>query len=267
MLLPFRWSLGLLLSILLSLPLATHAQTEGPYYLSLKRELLYGGLATGSVVFGNALRARTPDIVLGDLHLGNIPAFDRVSTRLSSESARAASDYTVLLSGGLPAALLLAGKKTRKDALQLGILFAETLTLNSGLTEIIKSTALRPRPYVFDEDLPPSTVIRSNDRAAFLSGHTSMSAAGGFFFARVFSDYHPDSKFKPYAWALGAGLPAITGYLRIRAGQHYPSDVLTGYALGAAIGYLVPTLHKRLPVTRRLTLVPAGTGLYCSYRF
>ncbi len=257
------------LSLLLgAIPLVGQAPSrgEGPYYFSLKRDLLYGGAAVGSVAFGSLLRSRTPDIVLADLRLGNVPAFDRVATEFSSESARTYSDYALYASAGLPA-LLLAGAQTRRDIGKISLLFAETMLLNQGMTDIVKSTAKRPRPYVFDEDLDPATVVRGNDRAAFLSGHTSTSAAGGFFFARVFSDYYPDSRFKPIVWVLGAGLPAFTGYLRIRAGRHYPSDVLAGYTLGALIGYAVPALHRKPLAGRRMTLAPAGGGLYFSYTF
>ncbi|CAH1002554.1 hypothetical protein LEM8419_03428 [Neolewinella maritima] len=260
-----RAPLVTLLVLLLTSATAT-AQQGSPYYLSLKRDLLYGGVATGSVVLGDVLRSRTPDIVLADLRLGTIPGFDRAATRFSSERARKGSDYALYASAGLPI-LLIAGDRTRRDAGKLAILFAETMALNQGLTNIVKSVALRPRPYVFDENLAPTTVIRSNDWAAFLSGHTSVSAAGGFFFARAFADYYPDSKLKPYAWALGAGLPALTGYLRIRAGQHYPSDVVAGYALGAVVGYLVPALHRKPIANQKITLAPAGSGIYLSYRF
>ncbi|MCP9235912.1 phosphatase PAP2 family protein [Lewinella sp. JB7] len=242
------------------------AQANGPYYLSLKRDLVYGTAAAGSVALGSLLRSRTPDIVLSDLELGSIPSFDRIATEFSSAAARNLSDYGLYASAALPG-LLLLGPETRRDAPKIGLLFAQTMLLNQGLTDIVKSSAKRPRPYVFDENLDPATVIRGNDRAAFLSGHTSTSAAAGFFFARVFSDYYPDSRLKPFAWILGAGFPALTGYLRIRAGQHYPSDVLAGYTLGALIGYAVPALHRKPPGRRRMSLVPAGSSLYLSYRF
>ncbi len=263
----FAWITSLLV-LLGSVPLMGQSPTkrEGPYYLSLKREVLYGGTAAGSVAFGGLLRSRTPDIVLADLRLGNVPAFDRVATEFSSESARTTSNATLYASTALPA-LFLAGAETRRDIGKISLLFAETMLLSQGLTDIIKSTAKRPRPYVFDENLHPSTIIRSNDRAAFLSGHTSTSAAAGFFFARVFSDYYPDSRLKPYAWVLGASLPALTGYLRIRAGQHYPSDVLAGYGLGALIGYLVPALHRKEIGNRRLSVAPSGGGMFLAYRF
>ncbi len=173
--------------LLLLVTASVTAQQRGPYYLSLQRDVSYGGAAAGSVILGEVLRSRTPDMVLSDLRLGEIPDFDRVATRNSSESARTASDNALYASAALPL-LLMAGRESRRDAGRLTLLFAETMALNQGLTNITKSTAKRPRPYVFDEDLDPATIIRSNDRASFLSGHTSTSAAAGFFFARAFAD-------------------------------------------------------------------------------
>ena len=37
---------------------------------------------------------------------------------------------------------------------------------------------------------------------------------------------------------------ATTGYLRYAAGRHYPTDILVGAAMGAFVGYLVPSLHE-----------------------
>ncbi|PHI21321.1 hypothetical protein CEQ90_02670 [Lewinellaceae bacterium SD302] len=242
------------------------AQNSGPYHLSLKREILYAGGGVGLYLFGNNLRDRTPDIVLSDLELPNIPRFDRIATNYSSGSARKASDITKDFATALPLTLLI-GRNSRKDAGKIAILFGEVLLINQGLTEIVKASALRPRPYVFAEDLPSTTVLSGNDRAAFLSGHTSGTAAASFFFAKTFSDYYPDSRLKPYVWGTAIALPVLTGYFRVRAGQHYPSDVVAGYALGAAVGYLVPALHKRPTNKRRFTLSPGGEGIYMSYTF
>lgn len=167
---------------------------------------------------------------------------------------------------GLSAALL-AGKESRRDFVKIGILFAETMAINAGLTNISKSIFQRPRPYVFAKNWDPIRILSSNDRAAFVSGHTSGSAAGAFFFARVFSDYYPHSKLKPYVWGLAFGMPALTGYLRIRAGKHYPTDVMAGYLLGGSIGYFLPKLHKKSAKESGLRIVPTGSGVYLSYRW
>jgi hypothetical protein len=35
------------------------------------------------------------------------------------------------------------------------------------------------------------------------------------------------------------------GHAGVRAGKHYPPDVIAGSVAGFAIGHLVPTLHKK----------------------
>lgn len=242
------------------------AQNEGPYYLSLKRELLYGGAGAGLTLTGKVLRTRTPDINLADLRLPNVSRFDRIATTFSSGAAAKTSDYTQYVGKMLPL-VLLGGLKTRQDIGKIALLYGEVMLINLGLTDIIKSVALRPRPYVFAEDIDPATVLSRSDRASFLSGHTSGTAAGTFFFAKVFSDYYPGSKLKPYVWATAVALPVLTGYLRVRGGRHYPTDVIAGYALGATVGYLVPALHKKPVNERRFTLTPGGEGVYLSYQF
>jgi len=163
--------------------------------------------------------------------------------------------------------LLLFGRETRRDAPKLAILYTETILLTSGVTNLIKASVGRARPYVYAPDWEPGRELTSGDRAAFVSGHTSLAAAGSFFFATVFKDYYPDSKLKPYVWGAAVTIPAVTGYLRVRAAKHFPSDVLAGYALGAGIGYLVPTLHKKNVLPEGMTIAPGGGGVYLDYWF
>ena len=106
----------------------------------------------------------------------------------------------------------------------------------------------RSRPFVYNEDFSLSKKQTVGARHAFFSGHTSLTAASCFFTARVFSDYFPDSKYKPLVWAGAILVPATVGYLRVAAGKHFPTDVITGYAIGATIGMLIPHLHKKIKI-------------------
>lgn len=38
-------------------------------------------------------------------------------------------------------------------------------------------------------------------------------------------------------------MPAVVAYFRIRAGKHFLTDNLVGYAVGATVGMVVPRLH------------------------
>ncbi|PTM10761.1 MAG: hypothetical protein DA408_15305 [Bacteroidetes bacterium] len=256
----------LLLTTLLTVVTALSGQTNAPYHFSLKRDLLYTGGGVGLSLVGYALHQNVPNISRSDLALRTPPRFDRFAIDLFSEKAAQASDGALFVSLGLPA-LLVFSQDTRSDWAQLGLLYGEVLLFNQGFTDIIKSTVKRPRPYVLSPDFPVDQPIESNDRAAFLSGHTSVSAASCFFMARVFADYHPQSRLRPYVWGLAAGLPALTGYLRVKAGRHYLSDVVAGYALGAALGYFVPALHRRSLRVKGLQVAVGQGSAYLCYRF
>lgn len=261
----------LLFSLSFSTVLPAQSAPSGPYHLSLKRELLFGG--TGALALGlgthlqNQLDADQP--LLSELSLTSyedVNAFDRLGTQIGSERARLWSDLTRDAGIGI-GSLLLFGRETRHDAGKLAILYTEAMLLASGLTNLTKTSFRRSRPYVFAPDWDPDRPLASGDRASLVSGHTSLSAAGSFFFATVFSDYYPESKLKRYVWGAAVTIPALTGYLRVSAAKHFPTDVIAGYALGAGIGYLVPTLHKKGILPKGMTITPAGGGVYLSYRF
>ena len=69
---------------------------------------------------------------------------------------------------------------------------------------------------------------------------------------------HSKKKFIFYGLALIP--PAFTGFYRYKGMKHFPTDVITGIAVGAATGILVPHLHKRRD-HKNLTLIPV-TGRY-----
>jgi membrane-associated phospholipid phosphatase len=112
---------------------------------------------------------------------------------------------------------------------------------------------------------------KDNDaQRAFYAGHTAATAAATFYTAKVFSDFNPDSKARIWVWGLAAAIPASVGYLRYKAGMHFLSDNLLGYALGAGAGILIPEWHK-VSKLKNMSFVPlVGTdykGIAYTYTF
>ncbi len=240
--------LSLFFPVFLVLALAAGpGHTQSPYYLRLGKEAALIGVGGTALVSGILLKDQTTLFSPGELERldpAHVNAFDRGAVYNTSRAAREASDYFLDGSHLLPL-LLLAGRGTRHDFGSIAFLWGETLLVNGGLTLASKYAFRRPRPYVYNLETEARHKQTTNAKTAFFSGHTSMTAANTFFAARVFSDYYPDSKWKPVVWAAAAAVPAVTGYLRVRAGRHYPSDVIAGYAAGALAGYFIPHLHKR----------------------
>lgn len=247
----FRQTIFLLL--LLAFSTSIFGQTlpdysvTSPYELNWKKEAAIGvtGLAmltTGTILRGNS-KIFTPDELI-TLDPQDINAFDRIATTYSNVQAHEASNYLWYGSHALQFSFL-AHKDTRKNFGQISAMYAEVVVVNGGATLLSKYVFSRPRPYVFDSLTTDELKMRPVAKASFVSGHTSMTAANTFFIAGIFSEYFPESKWKPVVWGGAILIPAVTGYLRVRGGRHYPTDTIAGYALGATIGYFIPKLHKK----------------------
>lgn len=147
--------------------------------------------------------------------------------------------------------LLLADRKVRGEIKYIAPMWLETFALTYALTGMTKELVRRTRPYVYYDDVPMDKKIQKDARASFFSGHTSMTASSAFFTAKVFADMNPNSKWKPLVWTGAAILPAGVGFLRYSGGKHFWTDIITGYLVGAAVGILVPHLHRNRDVPQQ----------------
>lgn len=123
---------------------------------------------------------------------------------------------------------------------------AESVFLASGLTNTVKEVVRRPRPYLYDPVGPRTVDGSGEDLLSFWSGHTANMASITFSTACIVQRSDASHAVKSTTWIAAALVPATMGYLRVRSARHFPTDVLTGYAVGAAVGILVPYLHRPL---------------------
>jgi len=174
-----------------------------------------------------------------------INRFDRSTVDNNSSSAQKTSDVFLLSVLVLPT-IFLSNHSTKKDIIPLATMSLETVLVNYAFTTFAKKIARRTRPFAYNPDIPLSDKLEPDVRSSFYSGHTSHTAALSFFMAKVMTDYHPGASrgFKVGVWTFAASIPAITGYLRVRAGKHFPTDTIVGGITGGLIGILVPHLHK-----------------------
>lgn len=132
------------------------------------------------------------------------------------------------------------------------VLVASSAMVYAGtLSQIAKLLFRRQRP--FGRFAPPGSTAPArqpdDDNLSFFSSHTSTTSAYAFAVAEVATRRAVRTPLV-LALAICAGL---TGYLRIASDRHYLSDVLVGYAVGAAVGTLAPRLlHPPRTPARRI---------------
>jgi membrane-associated phospholipid phosphatase len=253
-LVPFSASYVFLLTvfcILLAMASLTYAS---PYQTSSGRETTF--FASGGLLYlGGAIKASNntaPTVAeLENLNRENVPAFDRAYVGRWDPDFEKLSDVFLASSLVFPTALMLSN---RNDAKTLGLMYAETLVLATGGVNLSKGVAQRYRPFVYGYRAPLRYRLEKDAKRSFFSGHAAEIASSLVFTAKVYSDYHPDSRYQPYVWGV-AIIGAISGsWLRVEAGLHFPSDAVAGMLWGGLIGYAVPALHHKNQT--RVSIIP-----------
>ncbi len=234
-----------LFSLLISL--SAIAQNDSPYKTSLKADgpIILGSLGLGAIGLNmiKNKKALTPAELAGK-SAEDVNGFDRFSAGNFSEQADKDSYIPFYASFAAPVVMLLNKNESRKAG-QILVLFTESMAITGAMFSLSAGGIHRSRPLVYGTAAPMDKRMDKDSQRSFYAGHTAATATATFFLAKVFQDFNPDSKAKPYVWAAAAIVPASVGYLRLKAGQHFLSDNLLGYAIGAGVGILVPQLHKK----------------------
>ncbi|MEM7103603.1 MAG: phosphatase PAP2 family protein [Bacteroidota bacterium] len=249
------------------IPQISAAQKEqSPYRLSYQADIpiVFTSLAfeLGGISLTQKIMPLT-EMDIADLDPMDINPFDRGVTGFFNESIADVSDWFLNTAPLYPVIFVLADNKMRKDFLVLGALTAETLFMTEALVRFSKGAFKRTRPLVYNPDVPYSPFKDGKGaKVSFFSGHTAMVSSMSFFSARLFADYHPDSKWRYVVWGLAAAVPATVAGMRVAAGKHFYTDVIAGYLIGGAVGYFIPTIHKKVAQKhRKKANVKLDTGL------
>jgi len=262
----------ILVILLFQIALSALAQNESPYNTSFKVDGPVIGAGLGLSALGLSLIQNKKGLTEEDVNnisKNDVNRFDRFSAGYYSEKANNDSYPPFYASFAMPVVSLL-NKNIRKKTGQVMVLYLETMAITGSLYSLSAGTVNRPRPLVYSSDAPADKRQSKNSQRSFYAGHTAATAAATFFAAQVFSDFNPDSKAKPYVWAAAAIIPASVSYLRLKAGQHFLSDNLLGYGIGAATGILVPHFHKKKNMVEGLSVQPmmmeGMSGMAMTYR-
>ncbi len=229
------------------------------------------GVAWSAYAF-TKIYSKDPSTVqqINNLNIDDINGFDRWAADVYSEKAANTSDFFFYGSMPLPL-VLLADKHIRQDAGKIGFLYLESMAITGLLYTGATYLTDRYRPLSYNDEVPLEERMRGGSKNSFFAGHVALVATSTFFTAKVFSDYHPESKLKFLFYGIAVVSTAGTAYLRHAGGKHFPSDILLGTTVGTLSGLLVPHFHKTKRLNDRgLSLIPfAGlnNGVSLVYKF
>jgi len=195
------------------------------------------------------------------LDKNNINSFDRGAVTPYNSSIDKMSYIPFYVSIPLPLMFFLTGKEMRSDFLELTFLYFETLSVTGLAGYSAVYFVDRYRPYAYDPSTSMGERMGQNAKNSFYAGHVEIISTSTFFMSEVYASYYPESKIK---WLFFGGAVASTawmGYMRLQAGEHFPSDVIIGGVAGALSGILVPYFHKnKILSNTKVSLSPYSTG-------
>ncbi|MBL4592480.1 MAG: phosphatase PAP2 family protein [Flavobacteriales bacterium] len=203
-----------------------------PYQVNLKKEVPFFLTGLGLLSSGLYIKSinEKPQFTVEELNAldaNKINSFDRRAVNYHSNADQTASNVILYTGLALPTLFFMSNHHTRKDVGPLLIMSLEILTISNGLSFNAKYIFNRSRPQAYNSAFSINERTSSTARLSFFSGHTTQTAAFSIFITKVISDYHPNMKngVKIGLYTFGLGLPATMGYLRVKSGKHFPTDV------------------------------------------
>lgn len=225
----------------------TFSQSKSPYQTSFKKDAPILAAGLGLSFLGVTLIKNKAELTPAEVAMkskNEVFFMDRFSAGNYREKADNDSYIPFYGSFAVAPILALIDGNQRSHYGQVSVLFLESMSAAAASFTLAAGLVQRSRPLVYNTSLPLADRQDSDEQRSFFAGHTTATAAATFFAAKVFNDFNPDSKLKPYVWTAAAIVPAVVGYQRLRAGKHFLTDNLLGYGVGMACGILIPELHK-----------------------
>jgi membrane-associated phospholipid phosphatase len=209
------------------------------------------------LVTAAALQIDDADHHISDWAIDHTPVYGSVAGAHTASDDLEAASGVVYLASVLAAPSGNSGAEWWSAKLQGGLVGLGAIAATELTTETIKVAANRQRPNGGDNSMP--------------SGHTSFAAVADTMTARNLEAI-PMNPAVRTTLTMGVDLLTFsTGWARVEAGAHFPSDVLVGMSIGNFFGrmfddaFLGDDLAQRLSVS--FAPEPHGGALSWSLRF
>jgi undecaprenyl-diphosphatase len=208
----------------------------------------------------NATGEIRPQQISPTFERSQLLGIDRVALdREPDESAASRANLGLFLGVGFALAdPVLSGMRENsvQTALVDAFMYAESASLTFALTDIVKIAVRRPRPHAYAEaekhrDDPSYSNADTDSALSFFSLHSSMTASIGAT-ATYLAFVRSPRTVRPWlTLGFATALSTFVSIERVRAGKHFPTDVMAGTVAGAGVGILVPHLHRTDDIKQR----------------
>ncbi len=263
----------LLLAILCLQGISQESSSTFPFQLNNTEYAWFGvGIASYGVAYLLTEQIDPLNVLAIDgLHATQINSFDRSATQKWNTQLADISHIGKYALAFSPALMMLPSLKNKDwtPFITYGVMYFETALLTTGLTNLTKALSQRIRPYYYNTEFNTNEKQALGEKYgsqdAFFSGHSAIAFSSAVFLSSTYTQIYGSSTWSKIIWASSMAIATSTSYLRYESGQHFPTDLIAGAALGASIGYLVPYFHKK--GNNKLGLVIVPNQIYLSYQF
>ena len=155
------------------------------------------------------------------------------------------------------------GDADAHDVGAFSLMFVEAFALQNALNQIVRSSQLWPRPYIYAKSgagADKAKNARGEAYGSFYSGHASAAWTVAVFTGEWFSEIYPNSSYKSLVWASSLSLATAVSALRVVAGKHYPTDVVVGSLVGAGVSFGILKLHANCKKNISFWAFPGNFG-------
>ena len=236
-------ALGAVMAVAGAVPRVSHAQ-EAPA-ASYDVSLVVDGAITAGLAGGTLLLSLWPVDTSKRWAREFFGRLDESVKGNFSDRADMISDATLAVTIVAPVLFHLPGGWNRDTGRHL-LLHGQAISANLLVQNLTKFVVQRPRPYNYYSHPRVAEFAREagkDSHVSFYSGHASTAFAAAVSGSYLFASGPADREIKALVWLFELTMASTTTTLRVRAGRHFYSDVLTGAVIGSAIGFLVPALH------------------------
>lgn len=243
---------------------------EFPYELNLKKEMFYTGIGVGALTLYEVEKSSKKTLTesyINNLNSKSVNKFDRRTiNNWDPDKNKLRESFEPAICIATTTGAAIAGMKFNshkspvKKLLTLGTIYAEGFLITWGMKKCSKLYINRNRPYLYNPNVAIEEKLNPENNESFYSGNAALMFYNTAFISKVYSDLFPNSNLKYVILGAGLSWSAYSGWLSVKSGKHYMTDVIAGAIIGAATGYFIPKLHLKKGINKsrnyRLSLSP-----------